>query len=71
MRSERAKLGEGRLGYFICSNKPIRLDRLDAAMWADVRAVLERPEELRQELERRLSGENEPDVVHRACSEPA
>ena len=49
-------------GIRICSNKPIRLDRLDAAVWADVRTVLERPEELRQEFERRLSGENEPDI---------
>ena len=49
-------------GIRICSNKPIRLDRLDAAVWADVRAVLEHPEELRQEFERRLSGENEPDI---------
>jgi site-specific DNA recombinase len=46
-------------GTRICPNKPIRLDRLDAAVWADVRAMLERPEELRQEFERRLSGENE------------
>ena len=49
-------------GIRICQNKPVRLDRLDAAVWADVRAVLERPEELRQEFERRLSGENEADI---------
>src|SRR5258708_6722769 len=42
-------------GTRLCRNKPLRLDRLDAAVWADVRAVLERPEELRQEFERRLA----------------
>src|SRR5262249_17840109 len=53
-------------GTRICRNKPVRLDRLDAAVWADVRAVLEHPEELRQEYERRLSGENgvEIDLGH-------
>ena len=49
-------------GTRICQNKPLRLDRLDAAVWADVRAVLEHPEELRQEFERRLSGETEADI---------
>jgi site-specific DNA recombinase len=49
-------------GTRICRNKPVRLDRLEAAVWADVRAVLEHPEELRQEFERRLLGENETDI---------
>jgi len=49
-------------GTRICQNKPVRLDRLDAAVWADVRAVLEQPQELRQEFERRLSRENEADI---------
>ena len=49
-------------GTRICQNKPLRLDRLDAAVWADVRTVLEHPEELRQEFERRLSGEPEADI---------
>jgi site-specific DNA recombinase len=49
-------------GTRICRNKPVRLDRLDAAVWADVRAVLEHPEELRQEYERRLSEENEAEI---------
>ena len=49
-------------GTRICRNKPIRLDRLDAAVWADVRVVLEHPAELRQEFERRLTSENEADI---------
>jgi site-specific DNA recombinase len=49
-------------GTRVCRNKPVRLDRLDAAVWADVRAVLENPKELQQEFERRLSQEDEPDL---------
>jgi site-specific DNA recombinase len=49
-------------GTRICRNKPVRLDRLDAAVWADVRAVLENPKELQQEFERRLSTDNETDL---------
>lgn len=49
-------------GTQICRNKPIRLDRLEAAVWADVRVVLEHPGELRQEFERRLTSENEADI---------
>ena len=49
-------------GQPICSNKPVRLDRLDAVVWADVRAVLENPADLKREFERRLHGETEPDV---------
>jgi site-specific DNA recombinase len=49
-------------GKPICQNRPVRLERLDAAVWADVRAVLEHPGELRQEFERRLSADNETDI---------
>jgi site-specific DNA recombinase len=49
-------------GTRICRNKPVRLDRLDAAVWADVRTVLEHPDQLQREFERRLSGENEGDI---------
>lgn len=49
-------------GKAVCSNRPIRLDRLDAAVWADVRAVLQNPGDLRCEFERRLNGQSEPDV---------
>lgn len=43
-------------GMCVCQNKPIRLDRLDAAVWADVCDVLQNPEDLRREFERRLGG---------------
>lgn len=49
-------------GQRVCSNKPIRLDRLDAAVWADVCAVLQNPADLQREFQRRLNGEKEPDV---------
>jgi site-specific DNA recombinase len=49
-------------GPRLCTNKPLRLDRLEAAVWADVREVLQNPDELRQEFERRLNGESPSDV---------
>jgi site-specific DNA recombinase len=49
-------------GKRICPNKPVRLDRLDASVWADVRAMLEHPAELRKEFERRLAGDGEADI---------
>ena len=49
-------------GKRICSNKAVRLDRLDAAVWADVCSVLQNPEDLRREFERRLNGGREPDM---------
>lgn len=57
----------GRDGYRfggppICQCKPVRLDRLDAAIWADVCSFLQNPDDLQREFERRLSGETETDV---------
>ena len=49
-------------GERVCPSKPIRLDRLDAAVWSDVTSLLQNPEELRSEFERRLNAENEPDI---------
>jgi site-specific DNA recombinase len=49
-------------GQRICPNRPVRLDRLDASVWADVRAMLEHPAELRKEFERRLAGDDEADI---------
>jgi ABC-type multidrug transport system ATPase subunit len=49
-------------GTPVCSNKPVRLDRLGAAVWADVCAVLQNPGDLRREFERRLKGEDAQDV---------
>ena len=50
-------------GTRICHNKPVRLDRLDAAVWADVCSILQNPQELQREFERRLSGNKETDDV--------
>jgi site-specific DNA recombinase len=49
-------------GTKICKLKPIRLDRLDAAVWADVCQLLENPKALRGEFERRLRGDEEPNI---------
>jgi site-specific DNA recombinase len=49
-------------GAKVCRNKPIRLDRLDAAVWADVCTVLQNPQDLRLEFERRLQGAPEPNA---------
>jgi len=49
-------------GKPVCANRPVRLDRLDAAVWADVCEVLQNPHDVRREFERRLSGQNETDV---------
>jgi site-specific DNA recombinase len=49
-------------GHKICQHRPIRLDRLDAAVWTDVCAVLQNPQSLRQEFQQRLSHQPEPDV---------
>jgi site-specific DNA recombinase len=47
-------------GVRICSNPAIRVDRLDEAVWSDVRGLLLEPERLVQEFERRLSRANDP-----------
>ncbi len=43
-------------GQRLCSNKPVRTDVLDAAVWEDVRQLLSEPERIRAEYERRLQG---------------
>ena len=49
-------------GTCICTNKPLRVDRLDAAVWADVCAVIQNPDDLRREFEQRLHGDSRSDV---------
>jgi site-specific DNA recombinase len=44
-------------GQKVCSSRSIRVDRLDEAVWSDVRKLLSEPERLAQEFERRLSGD--------------
>src|SRR5207244_7745801 len=50
----------------VCGNPAIQVDRLDEAVWSDVRAVLLEPERLVQEFERRLSRANEPGEAARS-----
>jgi site-specific DNA recombinase len=41
-------------GQPICDNPATRADRLDAAVWGEVRTLLEEPERLLAEYQRRL-----------------
>src|SRR3954465_15953367 len=43
-------------GEKLCRTKAIRTDRLDAAVWDDVRSLLSEPERVREEYRRRLEG---------------
>ncbi len=67
------KKGGSRYGYYrcygaeaesfagrarICDNPAIRIERLDEAVWSDVRGLLLEPERLAEEFERRLSRAN-------------
>jgi site-specific DNA recombinase len=45
-------------GMRVCGNPSIQVDRLDEAVWSDVRELLLEPERLAQEFERRLSRES-------------
>jgi site-specific DNA recombinase len=47
-------------GVRICRNPAIRVDRLDEAVWSDVRGLLLEPERLVQEFQRRLSRAHDP-----------
>jgi len=49
-------------GTKVCDSKPVRLDRLDAAVWSDVCTVLQNPQDLQNEFERRLQGAPETDA---------
>ena len=41
-------------GITVCTNKPVRTDRVEAAVWREVRVLLEEPGRLQQEYDRRL-----------------
>ena len=43
----------------VCDNPPVRADALDAAVWKEVLALLENPELIRSEIDRRLAAANE------------
>jgi site-specific DNA recombinase len=49
-------------GTKICPHRPIRLDRFDAAIWADVCQMLQNPKALREEFERRLGGDEDANI---------
>ena len=50
-------------GKRVCENKQVRTDKLDEAVWNDVRELLRNPGLLRKEYERRLSSSCEPSSV--------
>jgi site-specific DNA recombinase len=47
-------------GERVCANTQVRTDRLDAAVWQEVRGLLEQPERLADEYRRRLEAPAEP-----------
>jgi site-specific DNA recombinase len=50
-------------GERICWNKQVRTDLLEAAVWEDVCALLQDPDRVRQEYERRLKEEPKDQVA--------
>jgi site-specific DNA recombinase len=49
----------------VCGNRSVRADRLEEAVWSDVRALLLEPERLAQEFERRLRGADQTAAARR------
>jgi site-specific DNA recombinase len=47
-------------GERVCANTQVRTDRLDAAVWQEVRGLLEQPQRLADEYRRRLEDPAEP-----------
>ena len=45
----------------VCDNPPVRADELDAAVWKEMLALLENPELVQREIDRRLAAANETD----------
>jgi site-specific DNA recombinase len=50
-------------GHRVCDNKPVRIDRLDEAVWQDVCLLLKNPSRITQEYERRLHRGHRKDQV--------
>src|ERR687886_616041 len=63
-RSQTVRFG----GERVCANAQVRTDRLDAAVWQEVRAVLEDPERLAAEYRRRLETPP-PDAAEQAATD--
>jgi len=55
-------------GERVCTNTPVRTDRLDAAVWAEVRGLLEDPQRLADEYRRRLDAPH-AEMADRAATE--
>jgi site-specific DNA recombinase len=55
-------------GERVCANTQVRTDLLDAAVWAEVRGLLEQPQRLADEYRRRLQ-EPQPQAADRAATE--
>jgi site-specific DNA recombinase len=49
-------------GHRVCSNKQVRQDLLDQAVWNDVRALLNDPKRIERELHRRLDPNNDDTI---------
>ena len=59
--SDRARLG----GQAICGNSPVRSDLLEAAVWSEVRQLMEEPGRLQEEFSRRLTALTPPEKQER------
>lgn len=46
-------------GHRVCSNRQVRQDLLDEAVWKDVRSFMSDPSRIEQELQRRLNGQEQ------------
>jgi site-specific DNA recombinase len=50
-------------GQRICTNKQVRTDLLEAAVWSEVKGLLEHPQRLEQEYKRRLKTPNKSSLL--------
>lgn len=55
-------------GKRVCENKQVRTDKLDEAVWHDIRELLRNPDLLRREYERRLSSSENPSSARRSLT---
>jgi site-specific DNA recombinase len=53
------------LGKFICDNRPVRQDLLDEVVWTEIARLLEDPQLLQCEIDRRLAAAREADPTKR------
>jgi site-specific DNA recombinase len=54
-----------RLGKFVCDNKPVRQDLLDEVVWLEVVRLLEEPQLIQGEIDRRLAAARKADPTKR------